>query len=172
MKYTLLFLGSLHCIVAFATAQELPPKAPPELAALKRRYDDDISAATRTIRERYATSLQSLLRSTTQRGDLVGALAIQNELNAHSEKLGAPNAPANLLGTWRFRFGKWSETRTFRANGTVIHNDTGKVFQWQANDKQVIIPYSDGPLVFDLPMDSAGTKGREKSGREIIATKE
>jgi hypothetical protein len=171
MKLILLLLVCLGTLLRFAPAAESTPKAPPELTALKKRYDDDIESATRSIRERYLSSLHALLRSSTLRNDLAGAVAIQNEIDAIESQ---GRAPAGLIGTWRFRTGGWSGTRTFRQDGTVVVPDSNKAnpATWQADAKQVTITYAGGGIdTLDLPLKASGTKGR--SGRaELTATKE
>ena len=85
-------------IVLCAHAEEPAAKTIPQLAALKQQYEKELQAATKPVRERYVESLQSLLRSTTQRGDFQSDKVVITYFDSHSDTMFLPLNPKNTKG--------------------------------------------------------------------------
>ena len=135
VKHYTIFTFAFGCAVAMA---EDTPKAPPELNALKQRYQKDVESATKPIRERYLTDLKSLLRSTTQKGDFAGAIAVQNELSELSPK---SEIARTLAGKWRFIWAGGTQDVTFRENGTFTTSRDARG-KWVLQDDKLLLQVS------------------------------
>ena len=163
MKTTIYLLLLLALASSYAASDD-QPKAPPELLALKQRYEKDIEGATKTIRERYIADLQRILRSTTQKGDFGGAQAIQTELT------GLSVTPA-ISGKWRFTWAGGSSEFGFKEDGTFTMKG-GKTGKWSLETDKILVKYPDGHTdTLFLPIDPKGTKGLSWVGPEFTATK-
>lgn len=162
---------NLLCIIVLlatflgdTAGEETAAKMSPELAAVKQRYETELEAATKPVRDRYAASLQSLLRATTQKGDLASAQAIQTELFGLTSK-------ATLVGKWHFKCSAGNGEREFLKDGTGRSQD-GSKWTWILHTDKVVLNYPDTHSdVLFLPINPTGTKGRSWVGPEIIATK-
>jgi hypothetical protein len=64
----------------FAAIAQPPPAEPAELVAARARYEQEIRAATAPIKSRYAQTLEATKKALGGKGDLTGALAVQQEL--------------------------------------------------------------------------------------------
>jgi hypothetical protein len=118
------------CSVA-AFAETDARKDPRELAVLKKVYEGQIEKAVAPIRKAYADNLRRLLKDLTTKGDLDGAILVQNEL----KDLNLDNGERDIVGTWthlddrsRWVFNKdgtWSNQ--FGDTGTYKVSASGRV---------------------------------------------
>ena len=85
---------------------------PPELAAARTHYDQEVKQATAPIRVRYARTLDALKKAFGGKGDLAAALAVQQEI----ERLGV--AQNSLFATpGEARVVIWNEHNGGHNNG-------------------------------------------------------
>ena len=72
---------SLAAVLASACGVSRGQDDPPDLAQARALYQKDVEFATRPIRDRYLSRLDSLKRSLGSRGDARGAVAGQEEID-------------------------------------------------------------------------------------------
>jgi hypothetical protein len=146
-------------------AQE-PAKPPAELEALKHRYQQDIEAADKPVRDRYVASLQMLMRSLTAKGDLAGALVVQTELNAMK------GPAALLLGLWHYHGPAGPGVREFHANGTFAIQPGGPAHgKWEITEDKLKLIYPDGSDEFPLPINPEKMIGRSSVNVDVTMSK-
>lgn len=126
---------------------------PAELTQARIQYQKEIDFATRPIRDRYVSRLDSMKRSLGGRGDARGAAAVQDEIDrvvaAASEQTGA----AALVGVWKVTYSNGSTRRyTVAADGTVTFDEDGgkaispKVGKISAKGDELLLDFQDGAL--------------------------
>lgn len=168
MKTSLISLLVLIVACSPAMAQE-PSKAPPEATALKRHYQEDCAAATKSIRDRYVSDLRSLLQKTADRGDLAGAQAILAELRDVSPEA---DSTSKLTGVWHFTWAGGSQEVTFNKDGALT-TSRGEKGRWLVQNNQIVMKYASGHAdILMLPIDVKGTNGKSwVGGAQITGTK-
>lgn len=108
------------CIVAFLLVTGLSREVfaeeeNPELAQAEAQYRKDIEFATKAIRDRYLSRLDSLKRQLGARGDARAAVAIQEEIDRVLASVPDENiaaAAARLAGTWKITYTN-GDSRTY-----------------------------------------------------------
>lgn len=78
---------------------------PAELAQARGVFQNEMEFATRPIRERYLSRLETLKRSLGARGDARGAAAVQDEIDRlKAAQATAQEALARLAGVWQIEY--------------------------------------------------------------------
>ena len=76
----------------------------PELTQARMLYEKDVEFATKPIRDRYFSRLESLKRTLGARGDARGAVAVQDEIDRIREAVPAQQSFAKFAGNWTVRY--------------------------------------------------------------------
>lgn len=163
MKSHALF-GILLVIVGLGSAWTDEPAISPEMKLRKERYQRDVEAAVKPVRERYVEDLQGMMKSETIKGHLAAAQACQAELAEVSKKSGMP-------GKWHLDWGLGTQDVTFLEGGafTTSLNTRGK---WSIEKDKVVMTYTDGHSdSLLLPIDPKGMSGKTAGGPNLRATK-
>lgn len=134
--------GSTAC-----AAEEVPD----ELVKLRATFDKDIDFATRPIRDRYVSRLETLKRSLGSRGDARGAAAVQDEVDRIRVISGGPGAFAKFAGTWKLTYSNgMKQTYVFTADGMVSGtNSEGKplpAVKLVVKGSDVLLDFNQGPI--------------------------
>ena len=156
MKPKLITLAVLS-LVATLAADDLPS----DIQSARARYDSDVEAATKPLRERYLWTLENAKKSAISRNDTKAANAIAGE----TKRVSIPadlNSPKAILCAylWANHQDKWE----FTPGGKLIQHGTGwggkswKLSPDQKsveltffNDKQHTYAFKDGVLVHSDP---------------------
>jgi hypothetical protein len=114
---------------------------PAELAQARTSYQKEVESATRPLRDRHVQALERIKKSLTLKGNLAGALKVQEEMDS----LGLGAGLARLAGDWVLKY----------ANGTVHHltiDPNGSVFLMDTAAKQELKTSVRGrDFIFDYP---------------------
>lgn len=103
------FLSVIPLVLAAAAA--LVEDEPTDLTQARSAFQRDIEFATRPIRDRYITRLETVKRTLGSRGDARGAAAVQDEIDR--VRASAPDpAFARYVGAWKVLFAN-GETRQY-----------------------------------------------------------
>jgi hypothetical protein len=178
MKTPLLLAAIYPCFAAIALHAETVPKDSPELKALRDQYQGDVAAAVKPIQERYIIRLETLLRTCTQRGDLSGALAVQQELQTlkvtkPEEDTATHRATkaAMIGGTWTWETTQAGEAKTieFNDDGTGNHGGRGNT-KWRvtADNEVTITNPAKGTAVIRLAPGLKSFAGTDYDGKPVI----
>ena len=136
---------------------QVSPEMPPELKSLKDRFDKEFDAATRPPLERYASSLQSLLQSLTKRGDLKGALAVQNELDAIKAKLKKNSDGFVFEGKWALSYAGTSREVTV-TDKDVRDMKGRRLYSWRLERDTIKVTEVDGVGSQTLTIDKSSPR--------------
>ena len=114
-------LLSLAVFAAIPAASVLADEEPAELAQARTSYQREVESATRPLRDRYVQALERIKKSLTFKGDLAGALKVQDEM----ESLGLGTGLGRLAGDWVCKYANGAVHHyTIEANGSVFLKDT------------------------------------------------
>ena len=100
-------------------------KEPPLLTNARGDYECELKAVTKPIATKYIQRLENMKRDLGGKGDAVGAIAVQQEIDtvtaSLSEKPKSPSeGPASsIAGTWRAQFGDRVMEYEFQKHGIV-----------------------------------------------------
>lgn len=95
-----------------------------ELAQARALFEKDIEFASKPIRDRYISRLESLKRSLGARGDARGAAAVQDEIDRIREAVPAQQSFAKFAGTWTVKYNNGAiHHYVITADGQVTHDD-------------------------------------------------
>jgi len=108
----LAFRFTLFCCLLLLVGAPLVPaeEESPELKAVRESYEREIDFATRPIRDRYLSRLETLKRSLGARGDARGALAIQEEIDRVKTAVPGSGGVARFAGLWRVTYSNNTHT--------------------------------------------------------------
>jgi len=113
-------LLSFVAVVAIAAAADRTEEEPADLTQARASYQRDVEFATRPLRDRYLQTLERIKKSLTFKGDLAGALKVQDEM----ESLGSGAGLARLAGDWVCQFANGAiHHYTIEADGTAFWTD-------------------------------------------------
>ena len=145
-----------------ASAEDTVEKLPPDCAALKKQYLRDTENATKPIRARYVSALQALVAAATRKGDLAGALTIQNELTH-----------LILVGRWQFHSVGSTSIKELHSNGTfTTEGKSDSTGTWVLEPNGLVLRYSTGGNeTFPGTLNPNGTKGHSTSNFDLTITK-
>jgi hypothetical protein len=139
--------------ILLATVLTLPgfaqEKLPPEIAALRSRYEADLENAAKPVRDRYVGQLETAKRTATLRNDLKTANAIDAEIKRVDPQAGAAagrDLKHQLKGTrWQ-----WNPRLILKFDG-----DTANAGAWSTDVK-----YLGGQVILTMraPSNVAGKK--------------
>lgn len=110
---------------------------PTEATRILSRMNADIVVAKRKA----ATALDALLKETTKKGDLEGALAIKKELESLAIPAGGTMKPAAAI------LGKWQADKfvlEFTADGKVVNQSNGDTGQWRETGNSIDVAWANG----------------------------
>ncbi len=95
---------------------------PPQLTSVRASYVKQIEAATAPITEKYVAYLENLKKELGAKGDLNGALAVQNELDsiAGSAKVAANSAGSDRIVVWNQNNNAKGDRGTERINVSLL----------------------------------------------------
>lgn len=99
----------LACTFSQAFGQ-IAPKETPELKSLRQQYQNRLSLAISPIQARYILDLKTLQTQLTQRNDLAGALAVQEEIVSSTDTINSLITPVRAQS---------------KLNGTIWLSDAG-----------------------------------------------
>jgi hypothetical protein len=133
--------------VALGFLPTLPPPVrsadePAELLAARARYERDVEQAMRPHKDRYLQALEQIKRSLTFKGDLTGALAVQQEIESVSGGAGI----SKLAGEWVCRFANGAiHHYTIEADGTMYWTDPvpKKKLKTTSKGRDLIVEFPD-----------------------------
>lgn len=140
--YALVALALLLCLQARLRAGDEPA----ELATARARYERDVEQATRPLKERYIQALEQIKRSLTFKGDLAGALAVQQEM----EMLSSATNSSRLVGEWLCRFLNGAiHHYKFEADGVMYWTDPTprKKLKTTIRGKDLIVEFPDDDII-------------------------
>jgi hypothetical protein len=141
------------------------PKTLPELTALQKKFNQECDTATKSIREKYAASVQTLLHAAMQKGDLATVEDLQSQTEGKT-------AESILFGTWRWNWPGGTVLRTFHPGGRVTSPDEpGKTATWVIKNNAVVMTHATGTDTIPLPLDPKGTTGHSTNGPPFTITK-
>jgi hypothetical protein len=171
--------------LAIRPLKERYAQALEKIKTLEKDVEVASEVATRPLRERYVQSLEKIKKSLTMKGDLAGALKVQDEM----ESLGLGQGLARLAGDWAFQYTNGAVHHyTIEADGAVFWTDPspkkklktamrGKVFIFEFPDDNILerITVSGNELQIDhytpksnYPQGAPATRG---SGKRIVQKK-
>jgi hypothetical protein len=162
-----LLLTFLACICSQAFGQ-ITPKETPELKSLRQQYQNRLSLAISPIQARYILDLKTLQTQLTQRNDLAGALAVQEEIVSSTDTINSlimpVRAQSKLNGTiWLSDAG--DSKIKFLPNGQfreTWHNQTG-IGTWKPLSDIKVEVTRDGGRTQHFTLDpEKGTLWREE----------
>lgn len=97
-----------------------------ELARSREGFEKEISFATRPIRDRYLSRLESMKRSLGSRGDARAAAAVQDEIDRVNAMSPEPSGVVRFVGTWAIQYANGVSRRySFAADGNVTYDELG-----------------------------------------------
>jgi hypothetical protein len=95
-----------------------------ELTQARVLYEKDVEFATKPIRDRYASRLESLKRSLGARGDARGAAAVQDEIDRIREMSAGQQAFSKVAGTWKVTYSTGNvRIYTITPEGVAVQKD-------------------------------------------------
>lgn len=157
----------IFTVVAWMTtvAHSAETPVPPAAAGIIAQMDREIA----TAKAKAVTSLDKVLKETTKKGDLAGAMAVKEVIDQLKAETGAVttaagvggNAPT-VVGRWR-----WKElVYDFRPDASVKQS-AGVAGKWQLNGKNLEVTWDNG-YKYRLSMTSDGWVGIqvEPNGKE------
>ncbi len=130
-------------------------KEPAELTAAKADYAAQIEKVTAPIKAKQITRLEKLKTQLTKKGDLEGALAVQDEIDAL-----ANDDESLLLGKWEMKLDMgYTSIWTFKKDGTVLSTNGIKSGRWTLGKKGVTLAWdnSDAKDLMVAPLKKGGT---------------
>ena len=141
---------------------------PADVLANRARYEVEMAAALKPIRQRYIAQLESAKKAATSRGDLKGAVAIEAELKSMLEYQNADEKTAILCGSlWKNRIDTWE----FFPDGRLVQRGEGMagkswkfasgrttVEMYFENGKKQVSTFKNGVLMHFDPAWGAFTK--------------
>lgn len=145
---------------AIAQQQQTNPM-PPAAAGIVGQMDREILVAKKKAVE----GLEKVLRDTTKKGDLAGAMAVKETLDRLNGELVAAaqnrggRGNADILGRWQGQ--GWS--LEFKSDGTVASSDAGVTGTWTTNGTAVEVTFSNG-ITHTVEKTADGWSGVFKSG--------
>lgn len=132
--HTLSRIVSIAVLLVSARGVSQGQDEPAELSQTRALYQKDVEFATRPIRDRYLTRLESLKRSLGSRGDARAALVVQEEID-RVKGIGA--GLERFAGLWRIKYSNGStltysispdgEMTLTEDNGKKVAPRTGKI---------------------------------------------
>lgn len=162
------FLASTLLRAHYSLAQQPEDPMPPAATAVLNQFEKDVDIA----RTKAIVALEKVLKDTTKKGDLAGAMAVKeavDQLKADARGRVAGKPVANRVGRNAF-VGRWMEGQNpadLQADGTVI-GSAGLTGQWTWDGRTVEITWSNG-IIYRLQVeldDLVGaviTAGKESS---------
>ena len=130
-----------------AIAQEAEPvRLHPDVAAERKKFDDEVARAAQPIQKRYTSRLKLLQKTLAKAGDEVGVAGVEAEL----ERLGLSTAQQTkypIEGVWNVLYSN-DNKRTYRigADGRVDFLDLNTVGRFTRNGDDVLVDFGDGKL--------------------------
>jgi hypothetical protein len=95
-----------------------------ELAKTREAFEKEIAFATRPIRDRYLSRLESMKRSLGSRGDARAAAAVQDEIDRVNAMNPEPAGVVRFVGVWKIDYGKGNVRRyQISADGSVTWDE-------------------------------------------------
>lgn len=135
----------LSCAVASAQ-QQAATTMPQAAAGILAQMDKEILVSKRKAAE----SLEKVLRDTTKKGDLAGAMAVKQSIDRLNSEIAALSGnkggrgPVHILGRWQ------EQGRDFIVeyflDGTVTSTDKGVTGKWALNGAAVEAKFSNGVI--------------------------
>jgi hypothetical protein len=101
------------CLILASLSQalgQITPKETPELKSLRQQYQSRLALAIAPIQSRYILDLKALQTQLTQRNDLAGALAVQEEIVSSADMINSLITPVRAQS---------------KLNGTIWLSDAG-----------------------------------------------
>ncbi len=105
-----------------------PANEPPaELKQAQAQFQKEVDFALRPMRGRYVARLQTLKRTLISKGDLRGAVAVQDEIDLTVATANETEIRAKLVGTWTGEFKGERRSYVVKTDGTVdwLKHDNG-----------------------------------------------
>ena len=139
---------------------EITPKTTPELAALRKKFEVEYASVRKPLLDRYVGSLQTLVRTASQKEDVVTAERIRQQIE--------------LVDVGPVLFGKWSfhgDVREFRGDGSLVKGGR-QMGTWSIKGNQIVIQYT--ATLWDmvsLPLTPSGTNLRCSDGSHYNISK-
>lgn len=113
-------LFALSLLAAVSAGLARAQEDPAELAQARAIYQRDVEAAMRPLKDRYMQALEKVKKSLTFKGDLAGALKVQEEMETINSEIGL----ARLVGEWVCKFVNGAVHHyTIEADGTIFWTD-------------------------------------------------
>jgi len=114
-----ILLLAIHMAVGISVAAD-----PPQLTSVRASYLKQIEAATFPITEKYVAYLENLKKELGAKGDLNGALAVQNEIDAivDSAKLATNSNGSDRIVVWNQNNNAKGDRGTERINVSLLLN--------------------------------------------------
>lgn len=150
-----------------AVAQQQPTNPMPAAAAgIVAQMDREILLS----KKKAADALEKVLKDTTKKGDLAGAMAVKqtlDRLNAEITAIAANRGgrgASEIVGRWRGEGQPW--TVEFFPDGTVTSNEAGVTGRWVSSGASVEVTYSNG-ATHVIEKNADGWAGTSKHGGNL-----
>lgn len=142
------------CIVSAAMAADPPGgnPMPPAAAEILSRMDKEITIA----RVKAAKDLDRVLKETTKKGDLAGAMAVKEAMDGLKASVSNPSGPANagLVGRWQTQSGMFE----FHADGTASVPAMNLTGTWSFNGRIFLVKLSNATQ-YEMQLTASGAEG-------------
>ncbi len=159
-------------------AGEAIPVTHVSVTKLFQSYDKAVATATKQIRERYLSRLDSAIKENEGKGiPTILFLADAKKEVTGGSPINHPSLNSQkaepIIGRYVFRAGSFEEARNLLENGSVKMDDGAIYGKWAVAEDKLRVEYPNGAwVVFDLPLKKGKMKGRTHKDEEMIAEKE
>jgi len=97
-----------------------------ELARAREAFEKEMAFATRPIRDRYVSRLETMKRSLGSRGDARGAAVVQDEIDRVNAISPEPAGVVRFVGVWKIQYTNGTARRySISADGSVNYDEMG-----------------------------------------------
>lgn len=163
LQFTLyLVVFGISCRIACAQQANAP--MPPAAAGIVAQMDKEILAS----KKKAVDALERVLKETTKRGDLAGAMAVKQKVDRLKGDI-AGTGPAkgdrggsDIVGRWRGQ--GW--TVEFLPDGSATCSENGMTGTWVADGASVEVTFTNG-ITHSVTRTADGWTGVYKSGGKI-----
>ncbi len=158
MKKTMLVMAVLALVAMTGYSEDAKEtKEPAELTAAKKAYAEQIEKVTAPVRAKQIATLQKLQKQLTVKGDLQGALAVQNEIEAINSGKTGPPTMESFTGEWTYGDpAGWSFPATFKKEGStwyMVPGNGGKKREVSLKDGKLYVTTDDNAVLEQDPDD-------------------
>lgn len=155
--------GLAVCLPWQVTIAQQPPNnpLPPAAAGIVAQMDKEILIA----KKKAAEGLEKVLRDTTKKGDLAGAMAVKQTVDRLNGEIGAiaqnkgGRGGADIVGRWQGQGQPW--VIEFFPDGTTKSSDPGVTGTWIANGLSVEATFNNG-VIHTVERTTDGWAGSSK----------